>query len=92
MEATATETAGLRCPPETPPLTSMPSRTPRPHLGPGDSQTFVALNVHCYPQLIVKKFPFVLNDRTDWAIDAVPNTTRTKVPGNDKDFLNCQNE
>ena len=32
MEATATETAGLRCPPETPPDTRMPNNTPRPHL------------------------------------------------------------
>ena len=30
--AIATVTAGLRCPPETPPLTSTPSITPRPHL------------------------------------------------------------
>ena len=30
--AIATVTAGLRCPPDTPPLTSTPSITPRPHL------------------------------------------------------------
>ena len=30
--AIATVTAGLRCPPETPPLTSTPSITPKPHL------------------------------------------------------------
>ena len=30
--ARATETAGLRCPPETPPLTRIPKRTPSPHL------------------------------------------------------------
>ena len=33
-----------------------------------------------YPQFIVKKFPFVLRDKTDWAIEAVPNATKTKVP------------
>ena len=31
--AMATVTAGLRCPPETPPLTRTPSITPSPHLG-----------------------------------------------------------
>ena len=31
--ATATVTAGLICPPDTPPLTTMPSITPIPHLG-----------------------------------------------------------
>ena len=30
--AMATVTAGLRCPPETPPLTRTPSITPSPHL------------------------------------------------------------
>ena len=30
--AMATVTAGLRCPPETPPLTRIPRRTPRPQL------------------------------------------------------------
>ena len=35
---------------------------------------------HSYPQFIVKKFPFVLRDKTDWAIEAVPNATKTKVP------------
>ena len=32
MLATARDTAGLRCPPETPPDTSMPSSAPRPQL------------------------------------------------------------
>ena len=33
-----------------------------------------------HPQLIVKKSPFVLRDRTDWAMEAVPKQTSTKVP------------
>ena len=37
-----------------------------------------------YPQFIVKKFPFVFRDKTDWAIDAVPKATKTKVPAKKK--------
>ena len=29
---------------------------------------------------MVKKFPFVLKDSTDWAIEAVPKATKTNVP------------
>ena len=29
---------------------------------------------------MVKKFPFVLKDSTDWAIEAVPKATNTNVP------------
>ena len=81
MEATATETAGLRCPPDTPPLTKIPRRTPRPQLV--EVVLVSALSVPVlspYPQFIVKKFPFVLRERTDWPIDAVPTNTSTKVP------------
>ena len=39
MLATARDTAGLRCPPDTPPDTSMPSITPTPHLHTVDSHT-----------------------------------------------------
>ena len=42
MLATARDTAGLRCPPETPPDTSMPSSAPRPQLrGTRDSEPLV---------------------------------------------------
>ena len=37
-------------------------------------------NLDTHPQLIVKKSPFVLKDRTDWAMEAVPKQTSTKVP------------
>ena len=33
-----------------------------------------------YPQLMVKKSPFVRRDNTDWAMEAVPKQTSTKVP------------
>ena len=73
----------MRCPPETPPETRMPRRTPRPQLRRQERQLvfFIFLvRLASYPQFIVKKFPFVLRDKTDWAIEAVPNATKTKVP------------
>ena len=46
MLATARDTAGLRCPPETPPDTSMPSSAPRPQLrGTRDSEPLVLMLV-----------------------------------------------
>ena len=82
MLATARDTAGLRCPPETPPDTSMPSSAPRPQLqGTRDSEPLVwCWCADSYPQLMVKKSPFVRRDNTDWATEAVPKQTSTKVP------------
>ena len=39
-----------------------------------------AQSLDTHPQLIVKKSPFVLKDKTDWAMEAVPKQTSTKVP------------
>ena len=85
MLATARDTAGLRCPPDTPPDTSMPSSAPRPQLrGTRDSEPPVLIywcaDSYSYPQLMVKKSPFVRRDNTDWAMEAVPKQTSTKVP------------
>ena len=43
--AMATVTAGLRCPPETPPLTRTPSITPSPHLGESQCCYFIILSL-----------------------------------------------
>ena len=43
--AMATVTAGLRCPPDTPPLTKTPSITPSPHLGESQCCYFIILSL-----------------------------------------------
>ena len=84
--AMATVTAGLRCPPETPPLTRTPSITPSPHLGESQCCYFIINLIldfrqfGCYPQFTEKKSPLLPRDKTDWATEALPKVIRIKVP------------
>ena len=79
----ATVTAGLRWPPDTPPLTRIPSTTPIPHLARDVLDiTGVIISALSYPQLILKKSPLCPSDSTDCAIEPAPNNTSINVPEN----------
>ena len=56
-------------------------RAQAPAAGTRDSEPLVwCWCADSYPQLMVKKSPFVRRDNTDWAMEAVPKQTSTKVP------------
>ena len=59
IEAIATEIAGLRCPPETPPETRMPRRTPRPQLGRKEN-VCLSLSVGFLPPVYCEEVSFCL--------------------------------
>ena len=62
--ARATDTAGLRCPPDTPPLTITPSNTPTPHLNKGSRYLCLLLVTNSPP--VNGEEVSLAGERQDW--------------------------